>query len=129
MDSIYFPVFPDFLLPLLPPEGTKQITISAPDKTKRTVAVGQLPLLYDGADQVGLYTASSDKPEWRRTFAVSLLNKSESDLEPGDALKIGESKAIESENKARANRELWGYLMIAALTILGIEWWVFHRGV
>ena len=47
---------------------------------------------------------------------------------PRDALKIGEKGAIQGENKARANRELWGYLIALALCVLGAEWWIFHRG-
>ncbi len=36
---------------------------------------------------------------------------------------------MQGESGARANRELWGYLALAALGLLGLEWWVYHRGV
>jgi hypothetical protein len=63
------------------------------------------------------------------TFAVNLLNTSESDLTPRDALKVSGGKAVQGETGARSNRELWGYIALAALLLLTIEWWVYHRGV
>ena len=115
-------------VPLLAPEKAGEIQIQGPDKFQTTVPNrgDGAPILFDGADKVGLYTASSDK--WKQSFAVSLLDKSESDIAPRDALKIGEQKAIVAENNARANKELWGYIIVAALALLGLEWWIFHRG-
>lgn len=116
-------------VPLLPPSGTKDISITAPDKSVRRIPVAQDSdgVLYDGTDQVGLYSASAGN--WKDTFAVSLLNKAESDLAPRDALKVGENKQVQAETRARSNRELWGYLIAIALLVLVVEWWVYHRGV
>ncbi|PQV63421.1 Aerotolerance regulator N-terminal [Abditibacterium utsteinense] len=124
---------------LLAPRDAREISVQTPSGKVEKIAVRANNLgatnanaeieatLYDGANQVGIYHASSGK--WNQSFAVSLLSKSESDLTPRDALKIGEKSAVQGENRARANRELWGYLIVAALGILGVEWWVFHRGV
>lgn len=112
---------------LNPPPQTKTLTITGPDKATRTIAIGNLPALYDGADRVGVYTASSDN--WKQTFAVSLLNRTESDLQPRDALQVGETGKVGGESRARSNRELWGYIALLALGLLGLEWWIYHRGV
>ncbi len=119
---------------LLPPQNAREISIKTPDGKTQKIAVrasasgdaSQEATLFDGASKVGQYVASSGN--WSQPFAVSLLSKSESDLAPRDALKIGEKGAVAGENKARANRELWGYLIVVALAVLGLEWWVFHRG-
>ncbi len=120
---------------LLPPKEAREISIKTPDGSTQKIAVrapqngagdGEEATLFDGASKVGQYVATAGN--WSQPFAVSLLSKSESDLMPRDALKIGEKGAVVGENKARANRELWGYLIALALCVLGAEWWIFHRG-
>ncbi len=115
-------------VPLFAPDDAKTIEISGPGGFKTSVPNrgDGTPTLFDGATRVGQYTASSG--EWKQGFAVSLLDKSESDIAPRDALKIGAGKQVAGENSARANKELWGYIIVAALALLGLEWWVFHRG-
>lgn len=112
---------------LSPPAGIQDITITAPDKSSRNVPVTDTStgVTYSGADQVGVYTATAGN--WEQVFAVNLLNKSESDLQPRDALKV-ENTNISAETHARANRELWGYIVLIGLLLLGLEWWVYHRG-
>jgi Ca-activated chloride channel family protein len=115
-------------IPILAPQNAREITVKAPGGSTEKVAVrSDEPILYNGAARVGLYTATNGN--WSQNFAVSLLNKSESDLTPRDALKFGEKNAVKSENRARTNRELWGYLIALALCVLGLEWWVYHRGI
>ena len=122
---------------LLAPRGAREISVQTPGGRVDKIAVrAGTPgadqnaeieaTLFDGADKVGIYRATSGK--WNQDFAVSLLSKTESDLTPRDALKIGEKSAVKGENRARANRELWGYLIVLALGVLGVEWWIFHRG-
>ena len=123
-------------VPLLAPAKVEEIEVTSPDNSKtkirrRTASsdatnVTDDAINFDGATQVGLYSAQSGK--WSQDFAVSLLNKNESDLRPRQALQLNEKTTLQAENSARANRELWGYLIALALTILSVEWWIFHRG-
>jgi len=133
---------------LLAPPALNEITVAMPDGTKTSIArqanssspLGSASsptgsasggdegaLIFDRAQKVGVYTASGEK--WSQTFAVSLLDKTESDISPRDTLQIADKKPVVAENRARTNRELWGYLIVLGLGLLGIEWWVFHRGV
>ncbi|RYX83166.1 VWA domain-containing protein [bacterium] len=116
---------------LLAPPAVKQVSIALPDGSKleetRDSTGDDGAITFDGAQKVGTYTASGGN--WKQTFSVSLLNKSESDISPRANLQIADKKPIQAENRARTNRELWGYLVLFGLCILGIEWWVFHRGV
>lgn len=118
-------------VPLSPPPTLAQIAVSTPDKSTLNVAVQNGQAVFDGADRAGLYTASgqSGQTQWKQLFGVSLLNKGESDLRPRDAIQVGAGKPIAGATRARTNRELWGYLALAALLLLGLEWWVYHRGV
>jgi hypothetical protein len=115
------------VVPLAPPANVKEIRMAFPDKSTHRVPVAANPLLFSLTDQAGVYTASAGN--WKKTFGVNLLSKTESDLAPRDAIRIGEGKPISGENRARANKELWGYLALFALVLLGVEWWVYHRGV
>jgi Ca-activated chloride channel family protein len=114
-------------IPLSPPANAKEISITFPDKSTHRVPVSSNPLLFSLADQSGVYTASAGN--WKKTFGVNLLNKNESDLAPRDAIQVGQGKPVSGENRGRANKELWGYLTLLALVLLGLEWWVYHRGV
>jgi Ca-activated chloride channel homolog len=124
---------PGEVVPLAPPQGISQVQIQAPDKSSSTLSVVDGQVLFAGADQVGVYTATGKgKSEWSQTFAVSLLSKSESDIQPGDALKVQDEKgekSLQGEPNARANRELWALIIFGALALLAAEWWVYHRGV
>jgi hypothetical protein len=112
------------------PSGTKEINVTAPDGSQQRVPVQATPVLFGGADRIGVYTASvGGKDGWKKTFAVSLLNSSESNLAPRDALKVSGGKTVQGEAGARSNRELWGYIALAALLLLTVEWWIYHRGV
>lgn len=120
---------PGEIVPLAPPQGVTQISVAAPDKSTRVLPVEDGRALYDGAEQTGIYSASAKGNNWTEQFAVSMLSKSESDIQPGDALKMQEGKALAGESNARANRELWAIVIFAALALLAVEWWVYHRGV
>jgi Ca-activated chloride channel family protein len=123
-------------IPLLAPPSVKSVTVAMPGGDKSEVARENSSgagasddgaVIFDRAQKVGVYQASGGN--WSQTFAVSLLDKGESDITPRSALQIADKKAVVAENRARTNRELWGYLVLLGLGLLGIEWWVFHRGV
>lgn len=118
-------------VPLSPPPTLSQIEVVAPDKSTLKVPSQNGQAVFDRADRAGLYSASgqSGQTQWKQLFGVSLLNRSESDLRPRDAIQLGTGKPVTGATRARANRELWGYLALAALLLLGLEWWVYHRGV
>ncbi len=110
------------------PDGTQQkIAVAREDKTERAAT------LFSGADRVGIYNAQSEgasgqAAQWKNRFAVSLLSAQESDLKPRDALPVSNGKAVGGENRPLANRELWSYFALAALALLAVEWWIYHRG-
>jgi hypothetical protein len=121
------------VVPLDVPRDTREVAVTAPDNSVRRLPINQTsdeenaPLLFAATDQVGQYSAQAGK--WKKTFAISLLNAAESDLQPRDALRVNNSKAVSGEGRARSNRELWGFFVAAALLLLGVEWWIYHRGV
>jgi hypothetical protein len=54
-------------VPLNVPAGTKEIIVTAPDESRQRVPVQTTPVLYSGADQVGVYSAeANDKSGWKK---------------------------------------------------------------
>jgi hypothetical protein len=118
-------------LTLSVPAALKEIAVQTPDKSTLRLPAENGAVLLPQTERAGIYSASggSGQNAWQQTFAVSLLNKAESNLAPRDSIQIGSDKPINADSRARANRELWGVLALAALLLLGLEWWVYHRGV
>jgi hypothetical protein len=64
--------------------------------------------------------------EKKSLFAVNLLSAPESDIHP-QSLQTAGGNVPSVTSVARVNREIWRWLAAAALVILVLEWWVYHR--
>jgi hypothetical protein len=61
-------------------------------------------------------------------FAVNVGPGDETQIAPTDALLVGPTAAGEvTPGAAGVRRELWLYLLIAVLAVLGLEWFSYHR--
>jgi hypothetical protein len=64
--------------------------------------------------------------KWQRSFAVNLLDTDESAIEPRPSIQIG-AKEIKAGQETRQPRDLWKWLIVAALGMLLLEWYVYNR--
>ena len=78
-------------------------------------------------DKVGFYDVTSGSK--KSTFAVNLLSTTESDIRPQSLQTVAGNSVQESASVATVNKEVWQSLAIAALAVLLVEWWVYHRGI
>ena len=83
---------------------------------------------YGGTTQVGLYTTSGIAGR-RDRFAVNLLNRQESAIEPAPIVAVGGRDVAVGAKIDTATPELWRWFAGAALVILMVEWWVYNRRV
>lgn len=61
-------------------------------------------------------------------FAANLSNLDESRIKPADTLDIGGKPAIlPSGFDPGMRREIWLYLLLAAVIVSTIEWFTYHR--
>lgn len=60
-------------------------------------------------------------------FAVSLLNEAESNTAPRDSIQTRQGEVGGQTETFASEREFWKWLLLAALVVLGFEWWVYHR--
>jgi hypothetical protein len=115
-----------------PAVGEQAVGILRPDNQFYSVGVTNAGALFADTDLLGIYgvgTASvQEGAKFAGYFAVNLFNKQESQIKPAETLTVGRSQVSASVRDQVGQREFWPYVAAAALVILLIEWWVYHRG-
>ncbi|MGZ8476030.1 MAG: vWA domain-containing protein, partial [Candidatus Limnocylindria bacterium] len=110
----------------LPGDGDREVEVS--------VAGGQMNI--PGAESVGLreVRAVSEVPELDGVLlgetAVNLFSDDESDVAPGDPMRIvdmGRFGSTDGRAEQPTRAEWWWPLAVAALALLALEWILFHR--
>ncbi len=82
---------------------------------------------FAGATVAGFY--SVERGEAKTEFCANLLSPAESDITPRMLKASGGVEVAGSEGVARTNRPLWPFLAVAALVVLMVEWYCYHRRV
>jgi hypothetical protein len=112
-------------VPVEVPSSVRSFTVTAPDGSSRDVEVNSSPVYYDGAEQAGLYTIKGNGVD--RKLAVNVLWPQESDTKPRDQVFVGNKNLKASTGGVRTNKEYWRYALLGLLTLLCLEWYVYHR--
>jgi VWA domain-containing protein/aerotolerance regulator-like protein len=104
-----------------------QASVKRPDGTTQSVPVHEGRAVLVG-EQSGFYelTAGGETT----TFAVNLLDASESAIAPQDAIVVAGKEAGSVEGfHVGVRREIWIYLLLAAALLSAVEWATYHRRV
>ncbi|MBI3839985.1 MAG: VWA domain-containing protein [Planctomycetia bacterium] len=85
---------------------------------------------FSGTEELGIYQVEEPNQEPRR-FAVNLFDSSESNINPrpDGAIRIGYVKLNGESGWQGARRELWKTLLLGALGVLCLEWYIYNRRV
>ncbi len=122
-----------FRVPLVTESPRAELTL--PDGKKELVPVFEGRAVYLG-EQAGFYqlTATDAKPgaegaqAGKAAFAANLLDREESTLTPTPELVVDGKKATGVEGfTVGVRREIWIYLLIAAVLLTAVEWATYHR--
>ncbi len=121
----------DVLL-ISPPLLADSLRITAPDGRVTELAAEGETLAYTGASQLGLYRLEiiiAGEVTQAQQFAVNLFATGESDISPRPSadLQLGGGLARAEADEQLGLQEFWTLLAAAALLLLAIEWWVYHR--
>ena len=81
---------------------------------------------YGQTNKLGLYKVGWSDRKWQRSFAVNLLDIDESSIEPRPSVQIG-AKEVKAGQETRQPRDLWKWLIVAALGLLLLEWYVYNK--
>lgn len=115
----------------VPPEITA-LTIRAPDGTNYALTPAQGRVVFDRADQPGIYEITSQDGGGqvirRDDVAVNALNSDESDIAPRPALTLASAGTTSTVELPRARDEWWQPLAWIGLLLLIVEWLYAYRG-
>ncbi|MHB8620667.1 MAG: VWA domain-containing protein, partial [Chloroflexota bacterium] len=130
-DEIKAPAPGDSLL-LQPVPQADEIDVLKPNGATQTFRPAGKPVPFASTDAVGLYHVTQKikgKALQHQVFAINLTNAEESNIAPRTSLDIG-GKLIH-ENQAvqwtPARREIWPWILLAAIALLTFEWYWYHR--
>jgi hypothetical protein len=110
---------------LRPDAAVARLDVTDPNRQRETVARGsQGDFSYKSTERVGVYEVAW--PGGQRRFAVNLLDADESNIQPRDAIQIGEQRLAAGQSR-RQTYDTWKWIALAALALLALEWAVYHR--
>lgn len=107
----------------------ESIEVVLPGKATAEVGRGKLNAFhFSGTSEVGVYEVR-EKGKATGHFAVNLFNALESNIHPRPELKIGDTKVAGKAEREPARYDAWKLILLAALAILLIEWYIYNRRV
>jgi hypothetical protein len=91
---------------------------------------GRPEVAFSNTDSLGVYTAEWGSADGRQTrrFAVNLLDADESNLAPVSQFQVGDSTVTAGDTR-RVPFELWKVVLVVALAVVLLEWWIYNRRV
>jgi hypothetical protein len=109
--------------------GAEQIQVRTPSGKTLPVSRGSLnTYTILGTSEVGVYEVREEKGQAGK-FAVNLFNSQESNLAIRPRLTIGDTKVAGDTVWEASRRDLWKFLLLAALAVLLLEWYIYNRRV
>lgn len=111
---------------ILPDPQATTATVSLPDGRSEPIElVPTRPNYFADTARAGVYTVACGAS--RQEYALNLLDPVESAIAPAESLSVGRSEVPARARVAQQNRELWHWFALAALAVLGLEWWIYSR--
>jgi len=123
------------------PLGARDTRVSLPDNSRVTAEpASDGSVAYGPVISSGIYTVSwlgaaaaadfQGDGRVRRPIAANLTDPNESDIGSATTLALAnEEVRARSDEDVTLTRKLWPYLLLAALAIIMLEWWVYNRKV
>jgi hypothetical protein len=110
-----------------PAGGATKAELRSPDGTQISLETrpGD-PFRVNGSDALGIYELTPEGGSPQR-FAVNLFDGMESDLATRPEIRIGPSEIKGQAGWEGARRELWKPLLLGALGVLCVEWYIYVR--
>jgi hypothetical protein len=112
-----------------PEPGVSGVEVTTPSGRVVTLTPGEDGTSLSDTGETGLYTVKymGTSSQAEEHFAVNLFDPQESNIRPEATLQTASGPITASAQEAVGQRELWPWLAGAALAVLLVEWWVYHR--
>ncbi|HOS92065.1 MAG TPA: hypothetical protein PLQ54_02030, partial [Armatimonadota bacterium] len=101
--------------------------LHTPRREEIDVPVRSNPVLFDGTEYAGIYEVKAGDESTR--FIVNILDRRESNTKPKSEIRLASGGGPTKASTVQTNVELWRHLIMVALGVLTLEWWVYHRRV
>lgn len=124
------------------PVGTARASLEAPGgSTAALTPAADGRIVYGPIPRTGIYTVKFDglagpmdlkTPEGdvARVFTANLFDLAETDVRAAKEVPFASTVATADERRdAKADRKLWPYLLLAALGVILVEWYIYNRKV
>jgi hypothetical protein len=86
--------------------------------------------VYSQTEKSGVYEVREpDANELDQLFAVNLLDRTESNLAVREDLKLGYEEIGGTTEVAPARKDYWTWLVLVALIVISVEWYIYNRRV
>lgn len=105
--------------------GRGKVEVKAPSGKQAPISVNPRGQSTLETDEIGVYTAKLG--EATVPFAVNLFDENESDIGPAASVSIGAEPTEKSTAIQTVRADWWRWLALACLTLLAVEWIVYHR--
>jgi hypothetical protein len=106
-------------------DAVASVKVTGPGGSEEMAPVKDGAAAFERTDKVGFYEVSAGAKT--SLFAVNLLSSTESDISPKSLQTTAGGNVEEATSVTSVNKEVWQWLAIAALVVLLLEWWVYHR--
>jgi hypothetical protein len=116
-------------LVLNPQAGATNVQITLPDGSPTELPAAGAAI-FTNTRTPGLYQIAvlqDDAITQTAAFAVNIFDPGESDIAPQQSITLGDTVVAETAEEEIGQREFWPWLALAALIILLIEWYAYHR--
>ncbi|MCY4061959.1 MAG: VWA domain-containing protein [Chloroflexi bacterium] len=120
------------VLVISPPLLAESIRVTTPDGSAHELPISGDRVAFANTDQLGLYRLEilqDGEVTSAQRFAVNLFGAGESEIRPVPEadLRLGGALAAADADEKLGTQEFWMWLALAALLLLAIEWYVYHR--
>lgn len=115
-----------------PPLLADSIRVISPNGETTNLEVNSNTLIFTDTNQLGIYRLEiiqAGEAIQSQNFVVNLFATGESDITPivEDSLALGGTEIETEPDEQLGLREFWGVLILLALIVLSIEWYVYHQ--
>ncbi|MBX3405674.1 MAG: VWA domain-containing protein [Phycisphaeraceae bacterium] len=123
------------------PLGSRDVRLTTPDNARHNLEpAGDGSVAFGPVLRNGIYTVSWQGPgtaadfvvdgRSRRPIAANLADPNESDIGAAARLDLANDRvSARSDEETALRRKIWPYLLLVALAIIMLEWWVYNRKV
>jgi Ca-activated chloride channel family protein len=123
------PLGPGQTVVIQPLSDSEEVRITRPDGVVRTLAADRPLLIYADTPLPGIYTVElvhDGRVVRQEAFAVNLFDAVESRIAPRTP-DFGSGALATPAQEEIGQQEFWPWIALAALAILALEWFAYHR--